>query len=86
MHWLSHKAICQHTQSQIASTKQPGAGQSDENLAKHLRKFTSSHQNLLNWTGFQALQLKRSPAHVRTHALLIELDFANSSSSDSLKQ
>jgi hypothetical protein len=75
-----------HTASQIAATKQPGAGYPEENLAKHLRKFTSAHQDLLNWTGFQALQLKRSPANVRTHSLLIELDFVNSSSPDSLHQ
>jgi hypothetical protein len=84
-HWASHKAICQHTQSQIASTKQPSAAYPDQDLAKQLRKFTSAHQSLLNWSGFQALQLKRVPANVRSHALLIELDF-NAASSDPLRR
>lgn len=85
-HWSAHKAICQHTASQIAATQQPGAGYPDDGLAKHLRKFTSAHQNLLNWAGFQALQLKRVPANVRSQALLVELDYRNSSSSDSLRR
>lgn len=84
-HWAAHKSICQHTASQIAATKQPGAGYPDESLAKHLRKFTSAHQNLLNWAGFQALQLKRVPANVRSHALLIELNYRDSAS-DSLRR
>jgi hypothetical protein len=85
-HWTSHKSICQHTQSQIAATRQPGAGLPDGDLAKQLRKFTSAHQNLLNWAGFQALQLKRVPANVRSHALLVELDFAPAASSDPLRR
>lgn len=45
----------------------------DENLVKNLRKFTSMHQDLFSWASFQALQLKRLPANIRQHALLIEL-------------
>ena len=44
-------------------------------MVKHLRKFTSAHQELLNWAVFQALQLKRVPANVRQQALIIELDY-----------
>lgn len=47
----------------------------DENLVKHLRKFTSTHSDLLGWAGFQALQLKRLPANIRQNALLIELSY-----------
>ncbi|KAI5989169.1 hypothetical protein EDD15DRAFT_2371016 [Pisolithus albus] len=60
-HWPSHKAICQHTAAQLSEAKQHPTGPSypDENLAKYLRKFTSTHASLLGWAGFQALQLKR---------------------------
>ncbi|KDQ52767.1 hypothetical protein JAAARDRAFT_40046 [Jaapia argillacea MUCL 33604] len=78
-HWSSHKAICQHTASQMSSAKQSSGGHSDENIAKNLRKFTSAHQSLLSWAGFQALQLKRLPANVRQQALLIELSHHNTS-------
>ena len=83
-HWASHKTICQHTASQISAAKQqPAGGQYDENVVKHLRKFTSAHQELLNWAVFQALQLKRVPANVRQQALIIELDY-HPNASDSL--
>jgi hypothetical protein len=75
-HWASHKSICQHTASQMSSAKQqPAGGQYDENVVKHLRKFTSAHEELLNWVVFQALQLKRVPANVRQQALIVELDY-----------
>ncbi|TFK79474.1 hypothetical protein K466DRAFT_656888, partial [Polyporus arcularius HHB13444] len=57
-HWPGHKAICQHTASQISSAKQPGPSMMDEGLVKSLRKFVSAHASLLGWAGFQALQLK----------------------------
>ncbi|KZP17705.1 hypothetical protein FIBSPDRAFT_830278 [Athelia psychrophila] len=78
-HWTSHKSICQHTAAQIAGAKQQPVGPdyADENVAKHLRKFTSNHATLLGWAGFQALQLKRLPANVRANALLVELEFTN---------
>jgi hypothetical protein len=44
-------------------------------VVKHLRKFTSAHQELLNWAVFQALQLKRVPANIRQQALIVELDY-----------
>ncbi|KAK2459907.1 hypothetical protein APHAL10511_008107 [Amanita phalloides] len=81
VHWPSHKSICQHTQSLISSSSSSpaaaaaAASSSPENLAKHLRKFTSAHSDLLGWAGFQALQLKRVPAHIRQKALLIELEY-----------
>jgi hypothetical protein len=50
-------------------------GYPDENVARNLRKFTSAHNALLGWAGFQALQLKRVPANVRQNALLIELNY-----------
>ena len=50
-------------------------GQYDESVVKHLRKFTSAHQELLNWAVFQALQLKRIPANIRQQALIVELDY-----------
>jgi len=77
MHWSSHKPICQHTAAQIAGAKQQPVGPAypDENLAKYLRKFTSTHSTLLGWAGFQALQLKRIPANVRQQALLVELEY-----------
>ncbi|KAJ7614028.1 hypothetical protein FB45DRAFT_937733 [Roridomyces roridus] len=71
VHWPSHKAICQHTASQVSAAKHPSSGY--DNLAKSLRKFTSAHAALLGWAGFQALQLKRIPANVRQNALLVEL-------------
>jgi len=79
LHWTSHKQICQHTASQMSAAKhqQLGAAYVDENVAKHLRKFTSNHQSLLGWAGFQALRLKRVPANVRQQALLIELEVNN---------
>ncbi|KAJ3483573.1 hypothetical protein NLI96_g6206 [Meripilus lineatus] len=79
-HWPSHKAICQHTSSQISATKQQAMGSLDDNLVKNLRKFTSSHSSLLGWAGFQALQLKRMPSNIRSNALLIELSHRPSSS------
>jgi hypothetical protein len=86
-HWSSHKAICQHTSSQVSAAKQQAVhpGYVDENLVKYLRKFTSAHQELLNWVVFQALQLKRVPANVRQQALLIELEY-NQSGSDPLQR
>jgi len=78
MHWSSHKAICQHTSAQLK--QQPvSPAYPDENLARNLRKFTSLHSTLLGWAGFQALQLKRMPANIRQHALLIELNRTNNS-------
>ncbi|KAI9568149.1 hypothetical protein HD554DRAFT_2100218 [Boletus coccyginus] len=76
-HWPSHKAICQHTAAQISGAKQQAMSVAcpDENLVKHLRKFTSTHSPLLGWAGFQALQLKRLPANIRQNALLIELSY-----------
>lgn len=82
-HWPMHKTICQHTKSQISSAKHPGAP--DDNLVKYLRKFVSSHQLLLSWAGFQALQLKRLPSNVRQNALLIELQY-HSSAPDALRR
>ncbi|CAA7271436.1 unnamed protein product [Cyclocybe aegerita] len=79
VHWPSHKAICQHTAMQVKQATAAGAhtGYADENLARCLRKFTSAHNALLGWAGFQALQLKRVPANVRQNALLIELSYHN---------
>ncbi|KAG2364593.1 hypothetical protein BDR07DRAFT_1401250 [Suillus spraguei] len=76
-HWPSHKTICQHTAAQMSGAKQQAIGPAypDENLAKYLRKFTSTHSSLLGWAGFQALQLKRLPANIRQSALLIELSY-----------
>jgi len=83
-HWASHKSICQHTASQLSAAKQqPVRGHYDENLVKSLRKFTSAHQELLNWAVFQALQLKRVPANIRQQALIIDLDY-NPNACDSL--
>ena len=59
----------------MAATKQQPLSSEypDENIAKHLRRFTSQHTTLLGWAGFQALQLKRVPSNVRQSALLVEL-------------
>lgn len=73
-HWPSHKAICQHTSGMLASSKQET---SDETLAKNLRKFVSAHQTLLSWSVFQALQLRRLPANIRSHALHVEVQYRN---------
>ncbi|KAI0080950.1 hypothetical protein K474DRAFT_1588840 [Panus rudis PR-1116 ss-1] len=78
-HWPSHKAICQHTSSQMKHA--PTSSGVDENIVKNLRKFTSAHCDLLGWAGFQALQLKRVPSNVRHNALLIELSYRPSSDS-----
>ncbi|KAF8648115.1 hypothetical protein AX16_006399 [Volvariella volvacea WC 439] len=75
-HWPAHKAICQHTATQLSSS----AGCADENLAKNLRKFTSAYTQLLGWAGFQALQLKKVPANIRQNALLIELSYGGNHS------
>ncbi|KAG9311820.1 hypothetical protein JVU11DRAFT_8067 [Chiua virens] len=76
-HWHSHKTICQHTVAQVSGAKQHALSTQypDENLVKHLRKFTSTHSSLLGWAGFQALQLKRLPVNIRQNALLIELNY-----------
>lgn len=64
--------------TQMAGAKQQAlSSYGDENLAKNLRNFTSTHTALLGWAGFQALQLKRVPANLRQSALLIELDYQN---------
>ncbi len=52
----------------------------DENLVKNLRKFTSAHAPLMNWAGFQALQVKRVPSNIRQQALLVNLDYRPSAS------
>ncbi|KIY44180.1 hypothetical protein FISHEDRAFT_78092 [Fistulina hepatica ATCC 64428] len=71
-HWSSHKSICQHTSAIVKSVAgQPAQGA--ENIAKALRKFTSTYCSLLSWSGFQALQLKRMPSNIRSRALLIEI-------------
>lgn len=77
IHWPAHKAICQHTVSQMkqVASNATANGYADENIARNLRKFTSAHNALLGWAGFQALQLKRIPANVRQKALLIELSY-----------
>ncbi|TFK31740.1 hypothetical protein BDQ12DRAFT_729303 [Crucibulum laeve] len=69
--------ICRHTASQVNAAKLSAAssGYADENLAKYLRNFTSTHTALLGWAGFQAFQLKRVPANVRQSALLVELSY-----------
>jgi len=73
-HWASHKALCQHTASQTAKASAlASAGGHGDEIAKNLRKFTSAHNVLLGWSAFQALQLKRVPANMRAHALLLEL-------------
>jgi len=71
----------------MSAAKQQAAqpGYVDENMVKHLRKFTSAHQELLNWVVFQALQLKRVPANVRSQALLVELNY-NQNAQDSLQR
>jgi hypothetical protein len=63
----------------MSSAKQLGASSiyRDENIANYLRKFTSSYLELLGWTVFQALCLKRVPANVRQQALLIDLDYSD---------
>ncbi|OBZ66262.1 hypothetical protein A0H81_13765 [Grifola frondosa] len=81
MHWPSHKTICHHTSAKISAAKVPGPGVIDESLVTSLRKFCSSHQSLLEWTGFQALQLKRIPSNIRQNALLVELTYRPTASS-----
>lgn len=73
VHWPSHKTICQHTAAQVSKVAAAHGGYADDHLAKNLRKFASAHTALLGWSGFQALQLKRVPANVRSSALLVEL-------------
>lgn len=74
MHWAAHKTICQHTQGQVANAKEQQAHGEDK-LTSHLRKFTSLHQGLLSWAGFQALQLKHSPGNIHSQALIIDLRY-----------
>jgi len=76
-HWPSHKSVCRHTTQQISNAQQNPV-YADENLAKNLRKFTSAHNSLLSWAGYQALGLKRCPANARQNALLIELSHRGS--------
>lgn len=54
-----------------------GDALSEEVIAKNLRKFVSAHQTLLNWAAFQALQLRRVPANIRSLALHVELQYRN---------
>jgi len=77
-HWPAHKVVCQHTTQQLANVQQSSAMHQDDNLAKSIRKFTSAHNSLLTWAGYQALNLKRCPAAARQNALLIELSHRGS--------
>ncbi|KAL5525462.1 hypothetical protein ACEPAG_6797 [Sanghuangporus baumii] len=82
-HWPSHKAICQHTSDILTSAKHDhgsvGESLSEEVIAKNLRKFVSAHQTLLSWAAFQALQLRRVPANIRSLALHVELQYRSHS-------
>jgi len=85
--WPQHKLLCRHTADQMAASKQhasaigPSTDFPDPNLPKHLRKFTSAHADLIGWTVFQALQLKRMSSNIRQYALQINLSFRPSSDS-----
>lgn len=66
----------------MSASKQSAMGAGiDEDVVKGLRKFTSAHQTLLGWAGFQAMQLKRMPSNIRQQALLVELNYRPSSES-----
>jgi len=87
MNWPQHKMLCRHTADQMAASKQhasmvgPSLDFPDQNLAKNLRKFTSAHADLIGWSVFQALQLKRMPSNIRSYALQIQLSYRDSSES-----
>ncbi|KAH6884338.1 hypothetical protein BKA70DRAFT_1205478 [Coprinopsis sp. MPI-PUGE-AT-0042] len=73
-HWPSHKPICQHIGQQAPKASAlTSSADTNEDIVKSLRKFTSAHASLLSWAGFQALQLKQVPANIRKSALLVEL-------------
>ncbi|KIJ45651.1 hypothetical protein M422DRAFT_59805 [Sphaerobolus stellatus SS14] len=82
-HWRAHEPVCRHTQDTVMGAynnydprEYPSqAAEAPADLSKHLRKFTSAHSQLLAWAGFQALELKRVPANIRRHALLIDLSW-----------
>ncbi|EJD07162.1 uncharacterized protein FOMMEDRAFT_17627 [Fomitiporia mediterranea MF3/22] len=78
-HWPAHKTLCQHTSGMLESAKHDTVANaySEENIAKNLRKFVSAHQMLLSWSAFQALQLRRVPANIRSLALHIDLQYRN---------
>jgi len=75
-HWASHKAICQHT-SQIQQQSLPSTTCSSD-IAKSLRKFTSSNTLLLGWVGYQALDMTRHRDNCRRLAVVIDFDDAYS--------
>ncbi|KZS92784.1 hypothetical protein SISNIDRAFT_455411 [Sistotremastrum niveocremeum HHB9708] len=87
--WPQHKILCRHTAEQMTASKQhatavgPSSEFPDPNLAKNLRKFTSAHADLIGWTAFQALQLKRMPINIRQYALQVNLQFRPSNDSAS---
>lgn len=79
--WPSHKAICQHTAAQVSAMKhqhqqpQHSHAYADENVAKCLRKFASAHQDLLSWSTYQALNVKRLPSNIRANCLIVDLAY-----------
>ncbi|KDR68154.1 hypothetical protein GALMADRAFT_28183, partial [Galerina marginata CBS 339.88] len=78
-HWPSHKSICQYTAQSVKKADE----NVDGDVAKNLRKFSSAHLSLLEWAGFQALQLKRIPANIRQNALLIKMSYRKQVDSNS---
>ncbi|KAH8831378.1 hypothetical protein DL96DRAFT_1587581, partial [Flagelloscypha sp. PMI_526] len=70
-HWADHKRICKHT----TMTKE---GVPDKAVVQSLRRFTTNHQTLLNWAGYQALRVKRHPENIRRYGLLVNLQLEES--------
>jgi len=78
-HWASHKAVCQVTAQTVARVQHEAQSNKEDypsdQLPKYLRKFCSHHASLLAWVAYQALELRRMPANIRSKSLLIEIEF-----------
>ncbi|KAJ3569935.1 hypothetical protein NP233_g4733 [Leucocoprinus birnbaumii] len=75
MSWPTHRAVCRVNAQNYALAHHNVY--SDPRLAKQLRNFISAHEQLFQWAGFQALQVKRMSSNIRHKALLIVLDYQN---------
>lgn len=71
--WGTHRPMCQSNAREYAVAEHNVYG--DPRLAQRLGNFISKHEQLIQWAGMQALQVKRMPSNVRHKALLIVLDY-----------
>ncbi|KXN87281.1 hypothetical protein AN958_09013 [Leucoagaricus sp. SymC.cos] len=74
--WPSHNALCKQIHEEMKKAERQGQmTYGDPQLAMKLREFLSVHNQLLNWTGFQALEVRRNPSNIRYKVLCIDLEY-----------